>query len=117
MKTDSFIQVQRRFIAHRGNIKLIRCDNGTNFVGAKLKLQRCLSEMDEDKISHFLQNGETDWVTWKNNPPSGSYMERVWECQIKSASVILSASLKQHRRNFNNESLITTVELWRQLSV
>ena len=117
MKTDSFIQVLRRFIAHRGNIRLMRCDNGTNFVGAKSELQRCLSEMDEDKISHFLQNDETDWVTWKNNPPSGSYMERVWECQIKSASVILSALLKQHGRNLNNESLITTVELWKQLSV
>ena len=73
METDSFIQVLR-FIAHRGSIRLIRCDNGNNFVGAKSELQRSLSEMDEDKISHFLQNGGTDWVTWKNNPPSGSHM-------------------------------------------
>ena len=40
MKADSFIQALRRFIARRGNIRLIRCDNGTNFVGAKSKLQR-----------------------------------------------------------------------------
>ena len=73
METDSFIQALR-FIAHRGSIRLIRCDNGNNFVGAKSELQRSLSEMDEDKISHFLQNGGTDWVTWKNNPPSGSHM-------------------------------------------
>ena len=117
MKADSFIQVLRRFIAHRGNIRLIRCDNGTNFVGAKSELQKCLSEMDEDKISHFLQKVETDWVTWKNNRPSGSYMEGVWECQIKSAIVILSALLKQHGTNLNNEWLITNVELWKQLRV
>ena len=35
METDSFIQALRRFIAHLGNIWLIRCDNGTNVVGAK----------------------------------------------------------------------------------
>ena len=63
METDSLIQALRRFIARRGNIRLIRCDNGTNFVGAKSELKRSLSEMDEDKISHFLQNGGTDWVT------------------------------------------------------
>ena len=93
METDSFIQALRRFIARRGNIRLIRCDNGTNFVGVKSELQRSLSEMDEDKISHFLQNGGTDWVTWKNNPPSGRHIG-VWECQIKSVRVILSALLK-----------------------
>ena len=108
METDSFIQALR-FIAHRGSIRLIRCDNGNNFVGAKSELQRSLSEMDEDKILHFLQNGGTDWVTWKNNPPSGSHMGGVWKHQIKSACVILSALLKQHGTSLNNKSLITVL--------
>ena len=63
--------------------------------------------MDEDKISHFLQNLGTDWVTWKNNPPSGSHMGGAWESQIEAAHVILSALLKQHSTSLNNESLIT----------
>ena len=96
METGSFIQALRRFIARRGSIRLIRCDNGTNFVGAKSELQRSLSEMDEDKISNFLENDGVDWVIWKNNPPSGSHMGGVLERQIKSAQVILSALLKQH---------------------
>ena len=50
IETESFIQTLRRFIAHRGNIKLIRCDNDTNFVVNKSELQRSLSDMDEDKI-------------------------------------------------------------------
>ena len=79
METDSFIQALRRFIARRGSIRLIRCDNGTNFVGAKSELQRSLSEMDEDKISHFLQNSGTDWVIWKKIPPSRSHMGGVWK--------------------------------------
>ena len=31
--TDSFIQALRRFIARRGNMRMLRPDNGTNFVG------------------------------------------------------------------------------------
>ena len=106
METDSFIQALRRFIARRGNIRLIRCVNGTNFVGTKSELQRSLSQMDEDKISHFLENCGTDWVTWKNNSSSGSHMGSIWERQIKSARVILSALLKQHGTSLNDESLI-----------
>ena len=63
--------------------------------------------MDEDKISHFLQNGGTDWVIWKNNLPLGSHMGVVWEHQIKSSRVVLSALLKQHSTSLNDESLLT----------
>ena len=33
METDSFIMALRRMIARRGNIRSMRSDNGTNFVG------------------------------------------------------------------------------------
>ena len=33
MITDSFILALRHFIARRGNIRSIRCDNGSNFAG------------------------------------------------------------------------------------
>ena len=105
VQTDSFIQALRRFVARRENTRLIRCDNGINFVGANSELQQALSEMDEEKILHFLQNGGTDWVTWNNNPPSGSHLGRIWERQIKSTRVILL--LKQYYGNLNDVSLIT----------
>ena len=50
MEIESLIQTLINFIARRGNIKLIRCDNDTNFVVNKTELQRSLSDMDEDKI-------------------------------------------------------------------
>ena len=34
LNTDSFIPLLRRFIGRRGNIRLIRSDNNTNFFGA-----------------------------------------------------------------------------------
>ena len=60
METDSLIQALRRFIVLRENINLIRCDNGTNVVGAKSELQMALSGIDEEQILNFLQNDGTD---------------------------------------------------------
>ena len=97
-ETDSFIQALGRFITHRGNIRLIRCDNGTNFVGAKSELQRSLSEM---KIKHYISCRMVEMI--------GSHGRTIllqvatWERQIKSARVILSALLKQHGTSLNDE--------------
>ena len=62
METESFILALRRFIAHQGNIRMIRWDNGWNLVVWKSKLQRTISKMDQEKISLFLQNNGTDWL-------------------------------------------------------
>ena len=35
LDTESFINGLRRFVARRGNPKVIFCDNGTNFVGTR----------------------------------------------------------------------------------
>ena len=43
MDTDSFIQSLRRLIARRGNVRLIRSDNGSNFVGAEEELKRAFN--------------------------------------------------------------------------
>ena len=40
MDTSSFINALKRFIAIRGPIRQLRCDKGTNFVGAKNELAR-----------------------------------------------------------------------------
>ena len=61
--------------------------NCTNFIGAKSETQRSLSEIFEDKISHILQNGGSDQITWKKSPTF--------------------RKLKQHGTSSNDESLIT----------
>ena len=54
--TDSFIQALRRFIARRGNMRMLRPDNGTNFVGGgrQTELSKTFQEMDLERISSFL---------------------------------------------------------------
>ena len=54
LTTDSFIQALRHLISRRGNVRMIRSDNETNFVGASIELKKALGEMDEKRINDFL---------------------------------------------------------------
>ena len=107
LDTDSFIQALRRFIARRGNVRTLRCDNGTNFVGAETELHKALKEMDDKKVSSFLQLHGGDWINWRRNPPSSSHFGGVWERQIRTARSILSALLRTHGNSLNDESFRT----------
>ena len=108
LETDSFIQALRRFIARRGNIRKLRSDNGTNFVGADRELIKALNEMDQVKISEFLQIHGADWIpSWDRNPPASSHFGGVWERQIRTARMILSSLLKTHGHSLNEESFRT----------
>ena len=107
MDTDSFIMSLRRFIARRGNIRTIRSDNGSNFVGAEAELKKAFMEMNHNLIKNFLQNKGTDWCIWKRNPPYGSHLGGVWEYQIRTAQAILSSLRKTHGQSLNTEGLYT----------
>ena len=62
METDSFIQALRRLTGRRGNIRTIRSDNGSNFVGAEKELLKAFQQMHHNKIKFFLQNNGSDWI-------------------------------------------------------
>ncbi|MEL7338835.1 MAG: DUF1759 domain-containing protein [Bacteroidota bacterium] len=107
METDSFILALRRFVARRGNVRSIRSDNGSNFIGAKAELQKAFQEMQHENITRFLANLGADWIIWKTNPPAASHHGGVWERQIKSARSILTAIMQTHPGTLNDESLCT----------
>ena len=113
LDTDAFILMLRRFIARRGNVRSIRSDNGTNFVGANSELRRAMNEMDHERINRFIQMNGGEWMCWKRNPPKASHMGGIWERQIRSARSILSSLLLTHGESLNDESfrtLLTEVE-------
>lgn len=102
LDTDSFINALRRFLARRGQVKALRSDNGTNFVGAERELKRAIEEWNVSKIENTLhQSG----IQWMFNPPTGSHHGGVWERLIKSIKKILSATLKEQM--LDEESLHT----------
>ena len=48
--TDAFILALRRFIARRGHVKLLRSDNGSNFIGAEKELKHALTCIDQNSL-------------------------------------------------------------------
>ncbi len=54
MSTDAFINGLRCFIALRGAVHQIRCDQGSNFIGAKNELVKAMKEIDINRLVTFL---------------------------------------------------------------
>lgn len=105
LDADSLIiQALRRFIARRGTVKMIRSDNGTNFVGAEAELREAIKEMDHERIKDKLRKTEVEWVF---NPPAASNFGGVWERQIRTTRKVLSGLLTEHGQRLDDESLRT----------
>lgn len=92
LETDSCINAFRRFVARRGQVSVVRSDNGTNLVGAEKEMREAIHRWNHSKISEmFMQKG----ITWMFNPPTGSHFGGIWERQIRSVRKILNHILKQ----------------------
>lgn len=85
LTSDCFIAAFRRFVARRGKPYCIYSDNGTNFVGAKTKL---------DELTAFLRNiagrnaitefASSEGVRWCFIPPRAPHFGGLWEAAVKS---------------------------------
>ena len=91
LSTDSFILSLRRFIARRGHVKVIRTDNGSNFIGAAAEIKEKLKQIDHKNISNFLSMKD---IEWRFNPPHSPWMGGSWESLIKSVKRSLAAITK-----------------------
>ena len=107
LETDSFINALRRFINRRGPVRTIRCDQGSNLVGAKNELEKALLSVDQSHVCHFLLERNCDWIEFQLNVPLASHMGGVWERQIRTARNVLSVLLDQCGNQLNDESLQT----------
>ena len=105
LETNSFINALRHFIARCGREVLeVRCDNGTNFVGAERELREAMESWNLAQINDaLLQKG----VQWMFNPPTGSHHGGVWERMIRSMRKVLNSSLKV--QNLDEEGLHTVL--------
>ena len=93
LETNSFLNALRRFLSRRGPIRQIRCDQGTNFVGARRELKEALEEMDHNRVKAELQRSQCDWIDFKMNVPAASHMGGIWERQIRTVRSVLSSLL------------------------
>lgn len=101
LSASSFINALRRFFSIRGPAKLIRSDQGTNFVGASKELN-LVADAD---MQRYLQDQQ---CTWTFNPPHSSHMGGAWERLIGVARRILDSMFLQQRfSSLTHEVLVT----------
>jgi len=105
MSTDAFLNGLRCFVAIRGQIRQIRCDQGSNFVKAKHELLCALNEIDTEKVSATML--EQLNCEFKLNPPFASHMVGICERQTRTIRSVLSGILVKSSRQLDSSSLRT----------
>ncbi|XP_046542848.1 uncharacterized protein LOC124253172 [Haliotis rubra] len=100
LDTSSFINSLRRFIARRGPVQEIFCDNGTNFVGGARELKESLDQLDQEKVHSDMLHKE---INFSFNPPSASHMGGAWERLIRSVRSILNPMLHEFGSYLDDE--------------
>jgi hypothetical protein len=102
LDVDSFLNCLHRFMARRGAPKLIRSDNGTNFVGAERELRREMENWDQERVQGELTEHR---IRWLFNPPAASHMGGVWERQIRTVKRVLAGLTRE--QVLTHEMLVT----------
>ena len=93
LSTDSFILARRRFLARRGPVKLIRSNNGSNFVGASKELSSQINNWNQRQIHCLLllQN-----INWRFKSSYSSHHGGAWKRLTRSVRrFLLSLSNEQ----------------------
>lgn len=92
LSTDSCLTCIRNLANLRGPPARIRCDNGTNFVGARNELAREVNFFDSQAMQRELSTQNIEWVfNCPGNPEAGG----AWERLVQSVKRVLSVTLKE----------------------
>ncbi|PIK59113.1 hypothetical protein BSL78_03995 [Apostichopus japonicus] len=102
LSTDAFINALRCFIAIRGAVTQIRCDHGSNFIGADNELRAALKELDVNQMTAYLTQKQCNFVF---NAPYSSHAGGVWERQIRSVRNVFNATIALYPGRLDDASL------------
>ncbi|XP_054706547.1 uncharacterized protein LOC129216358 [Uloborus diversus] len=108
MTTDSFLLALRRFLARRGNCKVIYSDNAKTFKRARKEIED-LSKIISDKLlSQFLTK---ERIVWKNIVERAAWWGGFYERLVKSVKDCLRKIVGKALLNFEEMStLLTEIE-------
>jgi len=104
MTTYSLINGLRCFIALRGAVRQIRCDQGSNFVGAKNELATAANGMNTDRIAACLLEQNCDF---RFNAPCASHAGGACERQIRTIRNVLNSTFALGQGRLDDSSLRT----------
>ena len=90
LTSDLFLAAFKRFISRRGPVSVIVSDGGTNFLGAKHKINELYSLLTAETHNKYLTRQLADLrIQFKTNPPYGPHFGGIWESNVKSVKTHL----------------------------
>jgi hypothetical protein len=109
LDTSSFINALRRFQGLRGPIRVLRSDQGTNFIGAHNEFKEEWKKLNINNVKEYLasKNCDFDVYEFKPNPPHASNFGGCWERQIRTVRSVLNGLLCTIGHRFDDEGLRT----------
>lgn len=107
LTTDAFIAALKRFFSRRGKSSHMYSDNGTNFVGARKKIDVDFAAAVRNNKSAILFLTE-EKVQWHFIPPAAPHHGGIWEAGVKS--------VKHHLRRVIGDAKLTYEEMSTLLS-
>lgn len=85
LTSEAFLAAFKRFVARRGKPRLVMCDNATNFVGAKRKLDELQQLFIEQRFQDSVIHGATeDGIEIRFIPARSPNFGGLWEAAVKS---------------------------------
>lgn len=108
LSTDTFLDAFKRFISRRGPVSCMYSDNGTNFIGAKTKLDDLFALISSDKYRDTLLNElNCRRISWKVIPPHAPHFGGMWESTVKCFKTHLYRVVGDHLLTY--EELLTVL--------
>lgn len=104
MDASAFINAFRRFIARRGQPRLVRSDRGTNFVGAEKELRSSWMDLCKSGQDFVSRRQPTDWIF---HPPQSSHFGGVWEREIRTFRNVFNSVLFEQKLRMTLDNLMT----------
>ncbi|XP_008484550.1 uncharacterized protein LOC103521222, partial [Diaphorina citri] len=80
LTTECFLNAFKRFLSRRGPIRSMLSDGGSNFVGAKNKLNVIYDLLESpDYKDRFVRELSEHRITWSMNPPASPHFGGIFE--------------------------------------
>ncbi|XP_044180110.1 uncharacterized protein LOC114947014 [Acropora millepora] len=93
-------EAEVEILKQTGSVREIRCDRGTNFIGAEAELKKAIEEMDDQKIKAELLKEKSIGLRIQHVlATSGG----VWERQIRSIRSVMNGLIREHGSRLDDD--------------